>query len=125
MDSVGLEEASTDPGWAELTEFLGSAGLVGGALSRVLTLLVEEDVTNLKALRLSFERLPFKAGSRSLICDALEAAVNSAPPVAAGATQLLIHTFYVNVTFKQETATLRLSLPTNVHSTGCCYGSER
>ena len=46
-----------DPSWPALVEFLSVAGLEGGPLDRVLTLLASEDVTNICLLRKLFPAL--------------------------------------------------------------------
>jgi hypothetical protein len=114
-----LDDAAADPGWADLTRFLEhDVGLSAGPLQRVVTLLAEEDVTNLFLLRTTFDQLPLKLGSRKLIAGALKAAAaNAAPQQAASEppapAQLIVHAFHVLVGFKEQSVTLLLALPEN------------
>jgi hypothetical protein len=114
-----LDDAAADPGWADLTRFLEhGVGLSAGPLQRVVTLLAEEDVTNLFLLRTTFDQLPLKLGSRKLIAGALKAAAaNAAPQQAASEppapAQLIVHAFHVLVGFKEQSVTLLLALPEN------------
>ena len=54
MAAVNAPGGGGDPSWPALVEFLSVAGLEGGPLDRVLTLLASEDVTNICLLRKLF-----------------------------------------------------------------------
>ena len=101
-------------GRAQLVQFLEGAGVSGGALDRVLAVLDGEDVSDLSLLRCSFAELEsrLKIGPRNLIRAAL-----SAPPPEAKMEQepvesrRPVYAFNVVVTFKEQTTTVRLTVP--------------
>lgn len=106
-------EAEADPGWPQLVEFLGAAGVKDGPLDRTLTLLATEDVTNLTLLRSVFSILSpqLKIGTRVAIGDALAATPSVGGPRAQQQAPLPPVAFNVVISFKKQEETIRLALP--------------